>query len=40
MGLQIPHQSYCDSPPRQNLSMKRGMHMNDIMIQHAPNLIA
>jgi hypothetical protein len=32
--LQLPHLSYCDSPPCQNSSMKLGIRINNIMIQH------
>jgi len=32
--LQLPHLSYCDSPPCQNFAMKFGNHVDSIMIQH------
>jgi len=32
--LQLPHLSYCDSPPFQNLAMKLGICVEDTMIQH------
>jgi hypothetical protein len=32
--LQLPHLSYCDLPPWQNLAMKFSKHVDSIMIQH------
>ena len=32
--LQLPHMSYCDSPPFQNLAMKFVKCVDSIMIQH------
>ena len=33
MVLHIPHLLYCDSPPCKNLSIKLGMHINDLKNQ-------
>jgi hypothetical protein len=32
--LQLPHLSYCDSPPCQNVAMKFGKHIESIMVKH------
>ena len=36
--LQIPHLLYCDSSHCQNLAMRLGKHVNDIMIKHPQSI--
>jgi hypothetical protein len=33
IALQVPHLLYCDLPPHQNLAIKLGIYIDDIMIR-------